>query len=317
MSRRSKRLRAPALLIAALAALLVFAASASAAAETLTGESTNRSTQGVPTPEILLVKSTASYEPATGHAVVSFTTSAPPSPLSTAKVLGGFSFTECSSATPPPSEPAGVLVQLIENPPLLILESEFSEPTASALTNSISAPLEQPASKSVSGTTTTISFSPTFFNEAGYKCVVVMVLGEGGGSIITVPIQAPLPPTPSPAPVAAPASTPAPLPSPAKLSLVTSEPLKVKAKTWKTVHVKVADVGATATSRGSLQVKAPKGVIVNPEVQKLPVLTPGETFNLSVRVQLTGKAKPTSKLPVTVTAPGVSATGSIVLKLKQ
>jgi hypothetical protein len=321
MSRYKSRHRAPFLLIGAFAALLVFAASASAAAETLTGESTKRASVGVPTPETLLVKSTASYEPATGHAVISFTTAAPPSPLSTGEMLGGFSFTECSSATPPPSEPAGVLIQLVETPPLLLLESKFSEPTASATTNSISAPLDQPASKSVSGQTTTISFTPTFFVEAEYKCAVVFLQGNGGGSLMTVPLSAPPPPAPAPssAPVAAPAAAPAPAPlaAPAKLSLVTPEPLKLKAKTWKTIRVKVANVGATATTRGSLQVKAAKGVIVKPEVQKLPVLTPGETFNLSVRAQLTGKAKPTSKLPVTVTAPGVSATGSIVLKLKQ
>ena len=91
----------------------------------------------------------------------------------------------------------------------------------------------------------------------------------------------------------------------------------MKAKTWKTVHVKVSNTGATATTQGSLRVKAAKGVMVKPELQKLPVLTPGATFTLSVRVQLTGTAKPTSKLPVTVTAPGVTGSGSIVLKLKQ
>ena len=67
MSRRTKGLRAPALLFAALAALLAFVATASAAAETRTGESTTASTVAAPSAEALLVKSTASFEPATGQ----------------------------------------------------------------------------------------------------------------------------------------------------------------------------------------------------------------------------------------------------------
>ncbi|HEY4703019.1 MAG TPA: hypothetical protein VIH64_14080, partial [Streptosporangiaceae bacterium] len=149
-----------------------------------------------------------------------------------------------------------------------------------------------------------------------YKCALVLVEGKTGASLMTVPIKGP-PPPPPPAPVVAPAPAPAPLPAPAVLSVAKPKPLKVKAKTWKTVHVKVSNTGATATTQGSLRVKAAKGVMVKPEVQKLPVLIPGATYTLSVRVQLTETAKPTSKLPVTVTAPGVSGTGSIVLKLKQ
>jgi hypothetical protein len=318
MSRRSKRLRAPGLLIAALAALaalLVFAATASAAAETRTGESTTASTVGAPSGEALLVKSTASLETATGHAVISFTTAAPPSPAGEAAIAGGFSSQECSSTPPPPLSPESELV-LEFSSPLFIFEGELSGPRVFAITGTSSSPGFLPMEKSVSGATTTLSVTSGSLAEAGFKCAVILVEEKTGASLMTFPIKAP-PPPPPPAPVVTPAPAPAPLPAPAVLSVAKPKPLKAKAKTWKTVHIKVSNTGATATAQGSLRVKPAKGVLVKPEVQKLPILTPGASFTLSVRVQLTETAKSTSKLPVTVTAPDVSGTGSIVLKLKQ
>jgi hypothetical protein len=312
MSRPKTRLRAPALLIAALAALLVFAATA--AAETRTGESTTASIVGVPSPEALLVKSTASFETATGSAVISFTTAAPPNPANPTEMIGGFSTTECSSTPPSSFTQESVTVPLIASSPILAIFTGSSEPLAAGFTGSISVQVTLPVAKSVSGATTTLSVASASFIEAGYKCALVLVEGKTGASLMTVPIKGP-PPPPPPAPVVAP--VPAPLPAPAVLSVAKPKPLKVKAKTWKTVHVKVSNAGAAATTQGSLRVKAAKGVMVKPEVQKLPVLIPGATYTLSVRVQLTESAKPTSKLPVIVTAPGVSGTGSIVLKLKQ
>jgi hypothetical protein len=312
MSRRSKRLRAPALLIAPLAALLVFAATASAAAETRTGESTTASTLEAPSPEALLVKSTASFETATGHAVLTFTTAAPPDPAGEGAIGGGFTTHECGSTPPSPLSLESELV-LVSSSPVFIFEGELSGPTVGGLTGSISSPMFLPMEKSVSGATTTLALASPSLVEAGFKCAEIFVKGKTGASLMTVPIKAPPPPPPAPAP----APAPAPRPAPAVLSVAKPKPLKVKAKTWKTVYMKVSNTGATATTQGSLRVKAAKGVMVKPQVQKLPVLTPGATFTLSVRVQLTETAKPTSKLPVTVTAPGVSATGSIVLKLKQ
>jgi hypothetical protein len=317
MSRRTRRLRAPALLIVALAALLIFAAIASAAAETRTGESTTASTVAAPSGEDLLVKSTASFETATGHAVLTFTTAAPPDPAGEASVAGGFSTTECGSTPLSPFSPETEFM-LVFSSPLFFFEGELSGPTVVATTGSLSSPLSLPVEKSVSGATTTLSAASASFIEAGFKCALVLVEGKAGASLMTVPIKTPpLPPAPVAVPTPAPAPAPAPQPAPAVLSVAKPKPLKVKTKAWKTVHVKVSNTGATATTQGSLRVKPAKGVLVKPEVQKLPVLTPGATFTLSVRVQLTETAKPTSKLPVTVTAAGVTGTGSIVLKLKR
>jgi hypothetical protein len=326
MSRPKTRLRAPALLIAALAALLVFAATASAAAETLTGESTTASTEGAPSGETLLVKSTALYETATGHAVISFTTAAPPSPLGTGYFYGGFSTLGCTSTPPSPFTVDTVLIAVDSGPSVLLFQTELKNPTALAYGGNKAAPVELPVEKTVSGATTTLSVTSASLVEAGFKCALIFEGGQSGSRLMTVPITAappPPPPAPDPVatPVAAPGSTPAPapapLPAPTKLSLVTPKPLKLAVGKSKMVDIKVSNTGATATAKGTLKLKAAKGVLVKPEIQRLPVLTPGETFTVSVRVQLTEKAKPTSKLPVTVTAPGVSATGSIVLKLKQ
>jgi uncharacterized membrane protein len=113
----------------------------------------------------------------------------------------------------------------------------------------------------------------------------------------------------------APAATPAPAPAPAALSIAKSKPLKLKAGKSRTVKIKVTNTGGTATGPGSLRVKAPAGVLVKPETQKVPVLLPGGSWTLSVRVQLTAKAKERSTISLTGTAPGLSAKGSFVVKL--
>jgi hypothetical protein len=307
---RKTRLRVPALLLAALAALLVTAAAASA--ETRTGESTTPFNEASVSPEATLVKGTASFETASGAAVFTATTAAPPT--GEGGLATALTTTECTS-NPTSLEEADF--SIFTSSPLFAVETLYGHPEALAITGTIKSPQYIAASKTVSGATTTISVTSSTLAEAGFRCAVIVADDEAhAASVMAFPIKAP-PPPPVPAPALAPAPAPAPLPAPAVLSVAKPKPLKVKAKTWKTVHVKVSNTGATATTQGSLRVKAAKGVLVKPEVQKLPVLTPGATFTLSVRVRLGQMAKPTSTLPVTVTAPGVTGTGSIVLKLKQ
>jgi hypothetical protein len=81
--------------------------------------------------------------------------------------------------------------------------------------------------------------------------------------------------------------------------------------------VKVTNTGATATTQGSLRVKPTKGVIVKPETQRLPVIAPGASWTVSVRVELTAKAKQKSTLSLVGTASGVTAKGSLVVKLTE
>jgi hypothetical protein len=120
---------------------------------------------------------------------------------------------------------------------------------------------------------------------------------------------------PIPQPVAAPASTPAP--APPVLSIAKSKPLKLKVGKPKTVKVKVTNTGAAATAQGTLRVKGVKGVLVKPETQKLPVLAPGASWRVSVRVEVTEKAKKQSTLSLIGAASGLTAKGSLVVKLKE
>jgi hypothetical protein len=314
---RHRRLRAPALVIAALAAFLVF--SAGAAAETRTGETTTTVAAIPPgSPEARIVKSSAAYESTGGSVSFNITTAAEPKvenkegKLSETKV-GALLFTtsECNFA----AISSGAF-----SPPLLLIESEYKEPTSAraGLISSLSEPPPsefQPAAKTVSGTTTTLAFASGQLVDKGFNCAAAEVIEGGGGSLMVFPISVPPAPPVLPAPPA-PAPAPAPAPGPPGLSIAKAKPLKLKVGKSKTVKVKVTNTGATATAQGSLRMKPTKGVLVTPETQKLPALAPGASWTVSVRVQLTEKAKKKSTLSLTGTASGVSAKGSLVVKLK-
>jgi copper chaperone CopZ len=108
-----------------------------------------------------------------------------------------------------------------------------------------------------------------------------------------------------------------PAPLPPALSIPKPKPMTLKVGKWKTVKIRVTNTGGTDAVQGSLRIKAPKGVLVKPEKQQLPTLAPGASWTVSLRLELTKKAKEKSTLTFTGTAAGaVTATGSFVLKLK-
>jgi hypothetical protein len=325
MYRRNTRLRVPALLLAALTALLVFAATASA--EVRTGESNTPIDAGLlPTlPEATLVKASASYDTSAG--TVSFTVVTEEGPV--AKPGGVASETEMISLLI--SDPAGCT-----NPNLLFREaappefgvfSKYSEPSTALgfFFESVSVPpVELPAVKTVSGTSTTFSStSPELLNRELLNCALVEVEEPeaGTGSFMLFPIKAP--PAP-PAPPVVPSSPPAPqapqaapAPAPAFLTVAKPKALKLKVGKSRTVKVKVTNTGATATAQGTLRVKAVRGVLVKPEAQKLPVLAPGASWSVPVRVELTEKAKEKSTLSLIGTASGLTAKSSLVVAIKE
>jgi uncharacterized membrane protein len=134
----------------------------------------------------------------------------------------------------------------------------------------------------------------------------IFVTPSSSGTTMTTPVPAP-----------APAPAPPPASAPPVLSIAKPKALKLAVGKSKTIRVKVSNAGATATAPGSLRVKAPTGVVVKPERQQIPTLAPGRSFSLSVRVELTVKAKPKSTVSLTGTAPGVvTAKSSLVIKRK-
>lgn len=227
MSRRSARFHAPALLITALAALLVFAAGA-AAAETRAGESSSAFSEGTPSLETTIVKGAASYDTAGGNVVFDLTTAAAPQARdetgepSRVKMLVGL-FTapgECNSGA---STFEGFLFSKSQ---ALVIENEYAEPaSAGALLGSISETLVPlgTAAKTLAGTTTTLSISSVGLAGKSFNCAIAFSTDGEGGSIIGFPIKAlpevPVAPVsvsePAPASPTASASGPAPAPAPA------------------------------------------------------------------------------------------------------
>jgi hypothetical protein len=173
------------------------------------------------------------------------------------------------------------------------------------------------ATKSVSGTVTTLAATSTHALNGGYNCVEIGAVSIAGpepiGDIIYLPLTV-KPEMPPAQTVAPPAAQSTPAPAPGVLSIAKAKPLKLKVGKWKTVKVKVTNTGATATSPGSLRLKPAKGVVVKGGKQKLPALLPGGSWTVSFKVKLTPKAKKSSKLSLVGAAGSLAATGSLVLK---
>jgi hypothetical protein len=317
-----RRLRVPVLLIGALVALLAF--SATAAAETRTGESASPISVGSLVPELTLVKGSASYETTGGSIRFDVTTAAAPQTESEGAMAG-----ELLSVAGECSLIGLVNLNIEDELPIVKVVYEYKEPTSAAalvISSLTEIPPPLPVTKAASGTTTTLSLTSSAIADQGYNCAVISAAdqslsGEGPASnALIFPISAPPPPPPAPAPTPTPtpASAPPapPAPTPAALSIGKLKPLKLKAEKWKTIRVKVTNTGGTATAPGSLRVRAPATVFVKPEKQRLPALAPGASWTVAVRVRLPAQAAKKTTLRLVGTAPGVSATLPLVIRVK-
>jgi hypothetical protein len=305
--------------IAIVAALLAFAGTA--AAETKTGEGTAAVNPAIPA-EADIVAATASYDSTSGAVNFTVTTVADPQPGTEADPSQLSVTADLLTASLPCN--ASLLSTQAVFPLLGIfapyrangeLEAGITESPAGGPGDNI--PLE-PVTRSVSGVTTALSVTSSLAAGRAFNCAAIVV-GNGGGptNLLFFPIsvpQAPVAPVVTTATPAAAAPSPTPALAPAALSIAKSKPLKLKAGKSRTVKITVTNTGGTATGPGSLRVKAPAGVLVKPERQKLPILQAGESWTLSVRVQLTAKAKKSSTLSLVGAAGTLSAKGSIVVK---
>jgi hypothetical protein len=170
-----------------------------------------------------------------------------------------------------------------------------------------------PGSKSLSGTTATVGATVTAAANGSFNCAEVVAEGLGEPDLIIFPLTAKSEPPPVVTPTATPAAQAAP-PAAALSIAKAKKPLKLKVGKWATVKVKVTNTGGSASSPGSLQLKATKGVVVKAGRQKLPVLLPSGSWTVSYKVKLTAKAKKSSTLSLVGAAGSLAVKSSLILK---
>lgn len=324
--------------IAAAVALLAFAGAA--AAETRIGEGTSPEQRTLPG-EADLLKVSASFEVGTGAVAFQITTreaqeSMPEAERPAVTYFGGL-VTAHTACTREAIEAEGkkaleeekafslfpIVEVLSDNKPIPHESLPPGTPVAQAYGAYVTSEEEAelpgfliPGSKSLSGTTATVSATVPAATNGSFNCAEVAAEGVGEPDVILFPLTT----KPEPAPaqtVTPPATQSAPAPAPAGVLSIAKakKPLKLKVDKWATVKAKVTNTGGTATSPGSLQLKTTKGVVVKPARQKLPALLPGGSWTVSYKVKLTAKAKKSSTLSLVGTAGSLSAKSSLVLKL--
>jgi hypothetical protein len=319
--KRTRRLLVPSILACVLAAALVLAATASA--EIRVGEATAPVDPAIPA-EADIIGARAEYDSDAGAVTFKVTTAALPSPGTEAEPNGmEMDVGLASTSVCAPSVigggnlyPTFAINYSYVQPGFVtwwLLESAGSEPKVENGTAGL-------ATRSASVTTTTLEGSGPKAADQPFTCAAAQV--RNGFEILGQPLVFPIAVPPPPAP-ANPTPTPsqalaaaAPHAAPAALAIVRSKPLKLRAGKWRTVKIKVANTGGAATAAGSLRLKAPRGVLVKPEKQRLPVLSAGGTWTVSAKVRLTRKAKKKSTVSLTAAAGGITATGALVLKRK-
>ena len=303
--------------IVALAAMLLMATTASAA--TLVGESTTVSlVTGDLTAGSTILRGAATYD-SSGHADLSITTAATAGPeIGLSAGLFDVRFEEeCSYG--------GIFFGgAALTPGTLAMKTKGSGAPVQATVLLDSGEIEEvPAARTVSGTTATLSVTGPALANRTFNCALVSASEQkepvGGVSWMFFPVAPPPPPAIPIPPGPAPTAPPAPKgPPPAALTIAKPKTTTVKAGKWATVKVKVSNTGGSTLPSGSLRVKPAKGVNVKPESQKLPVLAPGASWSLTVKVQLTEKAKAKSTLGLIASGTGATTgSGSLIVKLKE
>lgn len=307
--------------LATVGTLLAFAGTASA--EVLAGESTTNLPVYSPLPESTLVKATGSYD-SEGSMTFDLTAAAPPREE---EAGGGLIETEAVAMLFDATGRCRVndfLLQKEQSVPFAELFDLNLTPAPSGVVSfrhGILVELPE-VTKTVSGATTTLSATTDLIADLPFDCASVLLEGEsaeGGASLslmvfpISVPPPAPLAsPTPTPT---APAPT-APAPTAPVLSIAKQKPLTLGVGRWKTVKLRVTNTGGTATEQGSLRVKTPQGVLIQPASRRLPLLAPGASWTVPFRVKLTTRAEKAATLSLTAVASGVTGTNSLILEPK-
>jgi hypothetical protein len=166
--------------------------------------------------------------------------------------------------------------------------------------------------RAVEGTKTTIAAAAPRSVGATFTCALVTVsnsLGNPEADFAVFPLVAQPEP---PAPIVAPTLVP-PAPK-AALSLLKASPLKLKTEKWTTVRFKVSNPGTAALGPITVKATPPKGVTLQTKTVRLPALLAGQTWPVSFRIKATEAAKAKSRLKLSVTAAGLSAAASVLVR---
>jgi hypothetical protein len=308
---RSPRLLAPTTLVCALVLALAFAATA--AAETRAGEATSPVNAAISGKADILA-ATARYDSTAGTASFTVTTREAPGVSEELEMVGmlgrpkegACNVTNLMQVTLP-------LMEIIA-PGLSPLAPEPPAPSWIEINEEMKIGGFGPATKSLNGTTTTLSAkSDELMVNKPYTCAVVAVAEPATEaeepSVLLDELSFLL--NTLPAPPTIPTG-----PAPGALSLAKTKPLKLKTGKWTKVKVKLSNVGGTAVGPVAIKAKAPAGVVLKPGSGrlKLPALLGGQTWTVTLQVKLTEKAKPKSTISLTGTAASLTATGSVVVK---
>jgi hypothetical protein len=307
------RLLVPSILACALVLALAFAATATA--EVRTGDGTSPINESI-APDLDLVHASAAYDSSTGSVTLTATTRSAPTGGPGVLQAALFTATNGVCALPGPgSDPF----------PAMPFSAPYGESEAEwILLPGGGGPIEPAevgtASKSVEGATTILRVTAPQVAELPFGCAEVGTSEKFSAPTeqIVFPIAVAAPPStpvitataPPPTPPAAVGVT-----APAALSFGKSAPAKGKAGTWTKVKVTVSNTGGTAVGPIAIKAKAPKGIAVKPGSLKLPALLAGQRRTIVLQVKLTAKAKPKSTIALTGTGGGLTAVGSVVVKL--
>jgi hypothetical protein len=318
---RRLRLLVPSTVLCAFVLALLLATAASA--ETRVGEITSPADLTAPA-EGDIVAASASYESTTGTVTTAVTTRGAPG-TSPGFVL----FTELVT-----SPGLCSMSELGFSPfPAVVLRASYAQTEAEVYAGTEAEQEPHPgettggiegvgyAPKTVSGTTTTLTETAPQLLNRPYNCVLLGISRqESGGEVkalktLLFPIAVkPAPPTTvtvpgPPTTITAPAPTLKP-----GLAFPKAAPLTLGRERWTTVRVKVSNPGTGAIGPVTIKAKAPKGVRLEPATLKLPALLPGQTWPAAFRMEITDAAAAKSKITLTATASGLTATGSVPVK---
>lgn len=315
---RRPRLLIPSAVLVAFVIALVLAAGASA--ETRVGETTSPPNAAIP-PEGNLVAASATYESSTGAVSISVTTAAAPGTNHEYLLLAEL-ITSPGLCT---------IAELGFSPfPAVVLKASYDQTQAEVFAGKEAEQEPKPGertggiegvgygAKTVSGSTTTLAETAPQLLNRPYNCVLIGISRQEGSAepksqalvLFPIAVKPPAPPViATPTPVA----PPAPVLSPA-LAFPKAPPLTLKRERWTTVRLKVSNPGTGAIGPVTIKAKAPKGVRLEPATLKLPALLPGQTWPAAFRIEITDAAAAKSKIALTATAAGLSATGSVLVK---